>query len=232
MKSLQDLGYDDDAAIWIKRLLEDKGVAFRGRLTKAISMAAGQLELIKPAVMGVGARGFYGGPVAMVQRGALVVVLANPRGVVTISLMKPPAGFSREEVIDESVRCATAQFIDLCKRLPSPNEVANLIDIVVREYGALPGKAARKQFQSDNTSDAIGLLFGAMPTAERHKMLEGIETVVDNDVCPALIGLVGPAASGRPNTICAVWPLLMPLAKYFEQVTGEQLGSFDGDARR
>src|SRR5215471_1931962 len=53
------------------------------------------------------------------------------------------------------------------------------------------------------------------------------QKIVDADVCPALVGLIGPATSGDPGKYCGAWPLLLPLAPYAEAVMSQEADHAD-----
>jgi hypothetical protein len=56
-------------------------------------------------------------------------------------------------------------------------------------------------------------------------MLDELERIITAGVWPAMVGLIGPGASGGDNTYSGVWPLLLPLAKYFVTVERELIES-------
>jgi hypothetical protein len=59
----------------------------------------------------------------------------------------------------------------------------------------------------------LGLLFAAMPTDKRESLLDLMEAIAGRGVCPAMVGLVG---KGTERGLCGIWPLVLPLAQYFD----------------
>lgn len=219
MKTFDELNYGDDARLWLTSLLRDRGAAVADNLAAAVDMAGGQLELLKRAVLDVPR---YAGPVAMVPRGTVLIILANAKKVVTLHWTAMPAGApTRQQQLDRFVTGARDEY----KRDPTGIGALQTIDLTVRKFGAPVGKRAPRTFPPDGIMMVLGMLFGAMP--DRHDIVAAAESVANREICPVMVGLIGPGS--EQQTLCGAWPLLMPLAKYVEAATGAALKPFDAE---
>ena len=76
------MSFDDDAYDRLQQALA--GVPHQSRLDPAARLAGRQLEWLKPSVMNITKLGFYAGPAAQVERGIMLIVLADQRRVLTL----------------------------------------------------------------------------------------------------------------------------------------------------
>jgi hypothetical protein len=215
-KDIELMSYDDDAGDRLKLLLAARQLSFAPRLTRAAELAGQQLELLKPSVAMIGDRGeFIAGPVAAVRRGTILIVLANARRVFTIHITRPAEG-TLADIFDDLVDRILAEFA------PDPWTPSNTVVAIkttVEVHGAAPGRENPKGPVSPIiTAQIVGTLFAATNQTERHDLAAQLEACVDNDVCPAMIGVIGRGT--KPGSTCGVWPLLLPLSRYLETAVG------------
>ena len=53
--------------------------------------------------------------------------------------------------------------------------------------------------------------------AKQSEVVSALEEIVRNDICPTMVGAVG-AGSFEPDTLSGAWPVILPLAPYFESI--------------
>ena len=53
--------------------------------------------------------------------------------------------------------------------------------------------------------------------AKQSELVSALEEIVRNDICPTMVGAVG-AGSSEPDTLSGAWPVILPLAPYFESI--------------
>jgi hypothetical protein len=192
----------------LKVCLSDRHTGNEKRLAKALSTAADQLEYLTPSVFAATSKGLGTGAVAHVQRGTILILLAEGSRCMTSHMEMP------------NVLPAFDQLIDLAKQNDITVHPALITSAMVEKWGELPGKKPTRGSPSGTqVGIALGALLGAIPPEGRAQLAHAITHIRDSDVCPALIGLVGPSSSGEKNTISFVWPLLIPVAEYIEVFT-------------
>jgi len=64
----------------------------------------------------------------------------------------------------------------------------------------------------------LAVLFSALDADKRGRVISAVEECVRHDVCPAMAGLVGAGSSGQPHRLSGAWPVILPLAPYFESI--------------
>jgi hypothetical protein len=173
-------------------------------LDPALKLAAAQLEFLKPAVCAPTAAGVWMGPVASVNRGTLLVVVADSKKVVTYHAI-PPA--SMTTMVEGLVSTLEAQLTGA----DAGSKVAAL-RTVVRKFG---GKPAEKSPPIDTELCGVQLavVFSLMPQEQRLEFADWADRCRDADVCPALVVLIGPGSSGRRGKHSLAIATL-PLAQY------------------
>jgi hypothetical protein len=188
----------------LKTALNGHAFTFADRLKPALRLASEQLEWLSPAVMGNTDRGFVSSLATYVPRGTWLIVLANPRKVLTIHAWKPPEG-SRLDLLDDCVSYARKTFQE-----PKQEEVLALTNTIITKFGGKPGKPNRAM-QPGMIAALVGLLCSQQ---DIEQLANGIETAVSYNVCPLHVGLIGNGAI--KSTICGVWPLVLPFVPYVD----------------
>lgn len=209
--------FDDDAGDRLLRLLPSDDA--RERLAGAARIAGQQLELITPAVVAVGARGFHAGAVADVSAGAAIVPLADAARVTTVHVGFI-AGASATDAIEEMVRAAEEVGGPACGW---DRGIASIVLAILEHAGGRPGEHCRDI--GDAAVPILGALFATLAPAVRESLGRAIDTIRERAICPALVCLIGAASSGRPGFHSLFWPLLLPLAPYAEHVLRQAQGA-------
>jgi hypothetical protein len=142
------MNFETDAYDLIKQMSQVKS------LDPAARLAGQQLELMKPAMMAPTKRGFYIGPAAYVDRGYVVLVIADAAKVITIRFLSPDCGTA--ELLRE--------WADYVKStVPSesswePSSTAVVAKEALKKYGAKPGKKGR-QFNQEISARIVAAMF-------------------------------------------------------------------------
>ena len=165
--------------------------------------------------MMMGRRGFTGALAASVERGTILIVLADAKRVATIHvrLGELPDELPLTEFLDDLVEDVR----ELMPRDWTAGDTLAVIRLVVQQYRERPGKIS-PAIDPVVLMQIVGSLFAGLPRAERHPMLAALEETARHDVCPAMVGLIGRSSSGKAGTYSAAWPLIMPLAPYIAAV--------------
>jgi hypothetical protein len=208
--------YDEDAGERLMRLLED--IHFRDNLAGAADLVGQQLELLKPSMLGFASDGtFRAGPVAKVHDGTILILIGNDSRLVTTHILASPDHRAYLEYIADGMR----------ERVPDALDGQNPRDVVVsacnrliQKYGGRPGKKT-KQVPSPEIDNTIGIMLAALDE-KRAQVLDAVDVMTSNGVCPALVALVGPATSGVKGQFCFAWPLILPLAPYQGEMFAER----------
>ena len=208
--------FDADATSRLLRLLDERNVSCRDLLKRSAAVAGAQLEWAKPSVMGSDKRDhrrIYAGPAVMAPVGTVFLVLADHRKVLTIWLRH--TGTLAEAVEGSVGYVNAAKDASEASAINWAGDHALLIaDEVIQKYGHLPGKNG-VELEPEHNGRIIGMLFAVMPADARADIIKGLEMVVAEDICPAMICLIG---KGRTKGLSGVWPLLLPLAPYADAV--------------
>ena len=93
-----------------------------------------------------------------------------------------------------------------------------MIEDLIKKHGRRPDNKQRVELSSEHNARIIGILFAALPADGRAHLIEGLDMLIAEGICPALIGLLG---KGTTKGVSGVWPLLMPLAPYADKVLAE-----------
>jgi hypothetical protein len=169
-------------------------------LHAAGTCAGRQIEGFKPLVMGWHPDGRpLAALAASLPRRTVLVVLADGKRVAVQPIP------------------LTAMFDGARKNMPalvgsfSSHWIPGILGTVLDEFGHTPTLALPRG--SHGLLNAIGVLLAA---PEAQTLTPALDQLIAQDICPVLVGLLGPATSGRPGKFSAVWPLLLPLAPYID----------------
>lgn len=184
-------------------------VAFATNLAPALKLACHQLELLCPAVMGATRAGVVATLATTVRPGTWLIVLANPRKVMTIHFRAPPEGVTRLEVIADCV----AHMKERLGRHDS--DCLRVIEFMADKYGSKPGTRSPSA-DEQTVMRSLGVLFGAYTSTERNALVAAVEEAIEGDVCPLHVGLTGKGTA--KGSLCGVWPLGLPFAPYAESL--------------
>ena len=200
--------FTEDVSDTLRRQLQN--VQARTQLQPAADLAAQQLEILKPIAMIPTAGGIAGGPVASVQNGVILIVLADQKRVVTTYLKPSETGLL--PAVEECVAGVLAE-----EGSWRTQDTFHAINFFIQEYGGAPGaKAPDADIQA--LCYLLGILFASIPIQGRHEIVTAIETSISGGVCPVLVGLIGPGINGKPNTNSGAWPLMFGLAPYADTI--------------
>jgi hypothetical protein len=208
------LDFDADATDRLWDLMVQRDIGSRDRLKQSAATAGMQLELVKPAIMGdgKGSRRIYAGSAVIAEPGTVFIVLAHHEKVFTIWLR-----------YDGTLTAAVESAVDYVNAMMKSEAVAFsqhadhallITEELVKQYGHAPGETSI-ELANDHNVRIIGMLFAAIPATGRAGILEGLEMVIAEGICPALVCLLG---KGREKGLSGVWPLLLPLAPYADAV--------------
>lgn len=178
-------------------------------LKPALRMAAAQLEHLKPAVAALTAQGFFGGMVAYVPRGTLVIVAANNQKVICYYI-KPESRKDFTNFLEQSA-------IAIDHYCPGAEKGAKIGGVLhaIKKFGAKPGKSGA-ELSENLVPSHVGMISSMLSSEERRKLTDWAYLCFDADVCPALVVLVG-AGSSKPNTY-ALAMAQHALAPYAESI--------------
>jgi hypothetical protein len=208
---------DLDAREQLMNALARQGVEFRDRLADAVEIAGSQLEYLRPAVLGATKRGIFAGSAAYVQRGAILVVIADGKRVVTIHWLKHEHRRETFEQMGTDGRAKVRELATVNPEYAKPElAVMHLMQMVLQDHGQKVGAKSPSSLNEVQALNTMAILLGAIPDTELPKMLDIIEAAVAEDVCPVMVCLVGKGT--RKGTSCAAWPVIIPLAKYIETI--------------
>jgi hypothetical protein len=178
----------------------------RKHLGQATHTAASQLEFLTPVAMMAGPGGLHAGPVAMVEPGAVLLVLAQGRHCVTTHLGIGVGG-TLAGAFDECVQIAAD--------LNAPEGAAPfVVQHVVQRFGAGPGKPPPLGLPTLEIRPVIGAILAMLEKPARSRFADTVEHIRSLGVCPALVAVVGPSSSHAPGTISYAGPIVLPLARY------------------
>jgi hypothetical protein len=182
-------------------------------LKPAAEMAAQQLELLTPLLMVPGRRGMFAGRATPVLRGTTLFLLADPTRVCTIHAVSPPDIGGKtmiEELIEEAEHITAPP--EGGWQVWMPTVMFHLLD----NYGGLPGEEGPRL--GEPGAPMLGSLLAPLQPHQRTFFGEAIDKSRAAEICPVMIGLIGPASSGDADKNCIVWPLFVPLAPYSDYV--------------
>ncbi|HVI65478.1 MAG TPA: hypothetical protein VM910_23285 [Bradyrhizobium sp.] len=185
---------------------------FTNKLRPALKLANHQLEYLCPAMMATSRKGLIAELVAHVPRYTWLIVLANPRKLFTLRIYIPPeAPFTRRQYLDDCVAGA----VEAYGHVPTANDIVHGIDLIIEQHGGRP-EAKTPQLSQDACANIVGFLFAPIPHPGRGEIIEIVDKMIAENVCPLHVGLIGRGT--RPNTKCGVWPIGLPFALYVEHI--------------
>jgi hypothetical protein len=191
-----------------------RGTTFRDQLIDAARKAGEQLEWWKPIVFiphpNPRTR-LHVGSIVPADPGTVLIVLANADRTLTLRLLPPPSKVARREMIDD-VAAAAQQHYGEDRGWFDKGEIIPVMNAAVENWGGQPGTKTGEMPENAGMN-LIGLLFAAMSADKRESLLDLMEAVIDRGFCPAMVGLVG---KGTERGLCGIWPLVLPLAQYFD----------------
>lgn len=207
------LGLDADH---IDRLNEALSRVQGGPTLRATAeLLAEQLELITPGVMHMGPGGMYAGRCVRAPIGTVLIVIADATRVCTV-YCGLAAGATARNWIDEAVQFASNEVMPTGKRI-ADMPLLGTMTAMLETIGGPPG--AKTPDAGPGIYPVIGALFSCLPEVARANLGTAIDATLADAICPAIVGLMGPSSSGRPDRYAAAWPLVMPLAYYAEFVS-------------
>jgi hypothetical protein len=211
---METMAYDLDREVSTRLTgaLEEYAPKLAGKLRPALNLANHQVEWMCPAFMGAGRAGLVAGLAVTVKRGTWVIVLANPRKVLTIQLLQPPMGLSRAALLEHCVEGALEM---LGGHPPAREGLVFLINEAVKQHGGPPGKESRSVAEGV-CMQIIGALFSHLSGEDRAELMSMVDDWIAADVCPLFVGLVGKGSN--QDTSAGVWPLILPFARYIEHL--------------
>lgn len=189
--------------------IEERLAAILGQrklLQQALHTAASQLEFLTPTAMMAGRKGLHAGPVAMVDTGTVLLVLAHGAHCITTHWCSAD-GVSLADAFNQCVQIAhDRSFPD--------GEAPFLVQHLLQRFGAAPGQPPPPGLASVDMRLVLGALLALQGTPNR--LANTVERIRRLGVCPAMVFLVGPSSSQAPGSISFAGPLVLPLARYAE----------------
>jgi hypothetical protein len=212
MPDLSDDDYDADAGDRIRSIMNRQGLPYGHPLHAAAVMAGQQLEWLKPLALGKSDPACVTmGVVANVRYGTVLIVLADAVRVVTIRV--PPQQQRREAWL--RLAALGRDWIVKRKGILNERELQRFSQLamqrILNEHGGPPAQTA-PELVGDKAEWIIGMLCAGFPDLD--KLVAATEWVAEQGVCPALIGLIGPASSGTAGKFSSCWPIQLMLAPY------------------
>jgi hypothetical protein len=199
-----------DAAAFVANLnhpIEERLTAILGQrklLQQAVQTAANQLEFLTPTAMMAGRNGLLAAPVAMVNTGTVLLVLAQGRHCIT-SHWGIADGASLADAFNECIQ--TAHDIN------APDGAAPfLVQHLIQRFGADPGQPPPPGLDTIDIRPVLGAILAMLERPNR--LANTVEQIRSHGVCPALVVVVGPSSSREPGTISFAGPMILPLARY------------------
>jgi hypothetical protein len=97
-----------------------------------------------------------------------------------------------------------------------PRQTPFAIDTFVAHWGGAPGER-----KPDIPLDCSRLMLATLLStlgAKQTQVVSVLEKIARYDVCPAMVAAVGAGSSGKSDTLSGAWPVILPLAPYFESI--------------
>jgi hypothetical protein len=172
------------------------GAGLPTTLNGAASCAGRQLEWLKPLVMGWRPNGsLVTGLAAWVSRRNLLIVIADG-----------------ERVAVQSIRPTTsvaAMFGGTRYGAFCSEWIPQSLRTALHEFGHEPARSL-----PPSSGGMFNLAGALLAVPEVQELAPALDRMITQDICPVLVGLLGPATSGRPDRFSAAWPVALPLAPY------------------
>lgn len=200
-----------DAADRLQAMLTAHSSAAK-QLFPAAKLAGQQLEWMTPAVMGMGPQNLYAGPAVTLPIGGTIFLIADRKRVVTMQIIFD----------SDSIRACLDGMVKHAQELVDnkPTNWTGLIHALMIELLDRAGGKPTKDTPDPGPAGynlLVGIVAG-LPEATRHSLAGFLEESIAQNLCPSVVGLLGPASSGKPNMYSMVFPLWLPLAPYLDAV--------------
>jgi hypothetical protein len=209
-RNMETAPFSRDAREVLTEALVEKEIAFRANLKAAINTAGGHLEWLKPAILGAGRGGIVSSMAANVAFGAIVILFADRRRVFELHLTA--AG-------QTEVPRAIAWARDVVPNARDPGNTLHAIRVALDCHGRPVGTPAPGDFDAAVGLQILGMVLAPAADAQVSDSFDRMNRVIAEGVCPAMVGLIGPATSAKRGNFCGVFPLMVPIARYAELVT-------------
>jgi hypothetical protein len=196
-----------DAGDQLRALLAANGVD--SPVAASAALAGEQLELLRPYFMMPTRAGIVSGPRAAVESGTILFVISDGRRVATSHII--PASPAAE-----MFTAGAAGLLEGTPRADWENAIVGVMTIILDKAGGAPGAAPETAIDEREMLRLFFALLATLPTKAISDLGHAMDRVRDEGICPALVGLLGPASSGSPNHFSVAWPLALPLAPYIE----------------
>lgn len=184
-------------------------------LHDAARCAGSQLEWLTLLVMGWHPDGVLVARLAArVARGTMLVVVADGERV-AVQTIQPKPAVSVEDMVSDARANISARFGGF------RNEwIPGILGTALQEFGHPP--AVKPPPGKNGLFNVAGLLLAA---PEVRELAPALDRMIAHDICPVLVGLVGPATSGRREFFSSAWPVVLPLAAYRDALLAGSAGS-------
>jgi hypothetical protein len=184
-------------------------------LHDAARCAGRQLEWLTPLIMGQRADGWpVAGLAARVARRNVLAVIADGERV-AVQEIQPKPGVAIMDMVNEARANMTALFGGFHHEW-----IPEILGTALQGCGHPP--AAEPPPGTNRLFNLIGALLAA---PEVEGLASALDNMIAQDICPVLVGLLGPATSGRPDRFSAAWPVALALAPYRDALLDECAGS-------
>lgn len=198
------MNFSEDAGERLLRLAGEPRAA-------AARLAGEQLERLKPAIVAPFQEGLYAGPVAKVDRGGVLIVLADENRVLAFHMV--PADDKRcLPALRDMARFAKNSFPN---RWWGASLVVGVVEFALERYGGGPGGKPPSAPQPV-TMTIVGTLLAHVGEEAIGVAAAEIDKCRAAGVCPAIAWMVGPGSKepdARSIAMCT-----LPLAPYIDLV--------------
>jgi hypothetical protein len=205
-----DLDYTQDAGDRLTGLIASLATA---RQLEPSARTAGQmLERLTPGLCAAGPCGAAAIEAANTREGAFLVVLADAKRAGLVGCV-PASRHATPKAIEQMIQAADEDGAPSCGWTRA---AVDIINTTLDHYGARPGD--NMPDLGDRGPYVLGAMFAMVPSEPRTRLAKAIDVLREHSICPAVVGLIGPASSGRDGLYPVAWPLLLPVAPYAEHV--------------
>ena len=183
-------------------------------LHAAAGCAGRQLELMKPGLMGVDDKGqFFSGTYVLRPPGQMFYLVADAKRVAVIGMDGDIAQNIKEMVAHaRSSMPANHDFHE---------SLLGIAQELLKLVGDVPNGKRKPKVNPQAAAGMIGGLLAALTAETLERMTMFLKTVMEQDVCPAVVCLIGPATSGKKNMYSLTWPAMLPIGRYAPRLAPE-----------